>query len=201
MADILFISKATTVVGSAIGFYGVGGFGTSVTVDNYNDSTFITSSNGTVQGVAANNNKWRHANSGDVNGVGPLNLLAIPNAEVTLNLRFIHGTAVNVQNPKVRIYDRLNINNAASGVTTQVAEVIHPDTLQTQTGSGDTSWTLPAGSSVVLSLTNSPGISGTHAGLSEPASVRHDWFTPVSATPDSIGSKVNYGLFFQVEYL
>lgn len=201
MADILFISKQTQVVASAVGFYGAGGFGTSVTVASYNDSTFITSSNGTVQGVAANNNKWRHASSGDVNGVGPLNLLAIPNTEVTLNLRFTHDTAVNVQNIQARIYDRLNINNAASGVTTLVAEVIHPDTLQTQTGSGDTTWTTPVGSSVVLSFTDSPGVSGLHAGLSEPASVRHDWFAPITASPDSIGSKTNYGLFFQVEYL
>lgn len=200
MADLLFLTKSTQIIASAVGFYGAGGFGTSVTVSSYQDGTFITSSAGTVQGIAANNNKFRHANSGDVNGIGPLSLLAISNAESTLNVRFTHSTAINIQNAQIRIYDRTNVGRAASGVTSKVAEVIHPDTLQTVTGSGDSSWVTPAGSAITVSLTDSPGVSGLHAGLSEPASVRHDWFVSVSASPTTIGSKTLYGLYTSVEY-
>jgi hypothetical protein len=30
---------------------------------------------------------------------------------------------------------------------------------------------------------------------------RHDWFIAMSASPDSIGSKTDFGLYFTLEYL
>ena len=32
-------------------------------------------------------------------------------------------------------------------------------------------------------------------------SARHDWYAALSASPHSIGSKTQYGLYFTVEYL
>jgi hypothetical protein len=72
-----------------------------------------------------------------------------------------------------------------------------------------------------LNFTSSPGTSGlnTSAGETLPSgladgsinwlsnegvaheSLRHDWFVAMTASPDSIGSKTQYGLYFTLEYL
>lgn len=206
MADISFFADnfgVQNLNGSGIGFYGAG-FGNSVEVSDYQTSTYITSSAGTNEGPQINNIKWTHANSGEINGAGTSKLLtAIPNYLATLNIRFTHGTAVKTQNAKLRIYDRVSINNNPSGVTCQVAELIHPDTVQNNNGSGDTSWTSVYGSGSILTMANSPGLSGELAGNgsnSTATSTRHDFYCAISASPDSIGSKL-FGLYFETEYL
>ena len=196
---------ATELAGSGLGFYGGGGFGRSVAVGTYQDNTYVTNSAGTIQGPQCNNVKWVHANSGEVAGGVTLDLLDIPNEDATLNIRFTHSSAVQVQNAELRIYDRSNINNGASGVTTKVAEIIHPETAQTGLlGSGDTSWYTPSGSSVVVPLADSPGISGLEAqngSGSTTSDIRHDFYIAWSASPDSIGSKTAYALYVSLEYL
>lgn len=206
MAAITFFSDENGVQnlnGSGLGFYG-SAFGTSVSVGSYNDSTFITNSAGTTQGAQVENNKWTATNSGSINGLTMVNLLRIPNSLATLNVRFTHGSSVQTQNAKLRIYDRSSINNPASGVTTKVAEIINTDNTQTTNGSGDTAWLTPAGSAIIVDLAPSPGMSGFYAGNgsnSTRSDTRHDWFTAISASPDSIGSKTLYGLYISLEYL
>lgn len=207
MADIAFFADTFGVQnlgGSGLGFYG-DGFGRSVDVGAYQETTFITDANGTVEGPQVNNIKWTHANSGEINEAGSSKVLtAIPNYLASLNIRFTHSTAVRTQNAKLRIYDRSNINNPASGVTTKVAELIHPDTVQNNNGSGDSSWNTPAGSAVIMDLADAPGESGEFAGngtVSTRNDDRHDWYVAVSASPDSIGSKNQYALYCELEYL
>jgi len=207
MADISFFADdfgVQNLNGSGLGFYGAG-FGSSVEVGEYQETTFITNSNGTAQGPQVNNITWTHASSGEINGAGVSKALtAIPNYLATLNIRFTHSTAVKTQNAKLRIYDRSSINNPASGVTCKVAELIHPDTVQNNNGSGDSSWVTPQGSSVIMSFADSPGTSGQYAGNGTGSvhdSVRHDFYAAISASPDSIGSKTAFGLLFQLEYL
>tara|TARA_Y100000590_G_scaffold38864_3_gene41640 strand:+ start:13007 stop:13516 length:510 start_codon:yes stop_codon:yes gene_type:complete len=72
-----------------------------------------------------------------------------------------------------------------------------------------------------LAFTASPGMSGLNTSAAEvlPSeagdgymnwltqegsahqSTRHDWYIALSASPDSIGSKTDYGLYFTLEYL
>ena len=72
-----------------------------------------------------------------------------------------------------------------------------------------------------LDFTASPGMSGLNTSAAETLpsgladgsinwltnegaaheSTRHDWFVAMSASPDSIGSKTQYGLYFTLEYL
>jgi len=189
--------------GSGLGFYGSAGFGASVAVDSYQDLTYVTNANGDDEGPSASNVKWTHANSGEVNTT-PLNVNYIPNLESTLNIRFTHGTAVQVQNVELRIWDRNDINEGASGVVTQVYECLHVSPLQAAAGSGKASWTQPAGSSVTLSLAQSPGISGLAAASGDSSTTpdtQHDWYVCLSAKPDSIGSKTQFGLYVSLEYL
>lgn len=185
--------------GSGIGFYGAS-FGSSVEVGEYQTSTFITNSDGTLQGPQLNNITWSHPASGSINGAAAVSLQAVPNYLSTLNVRFTNDTAVNTQNAKLYIYDRTSISNAASGVTTKVAEIIHPDTVQNVNGSGSAVWETPAGSSY-LSCVSSPGMSGQRPNGASTTADRHDWFFAISASPDSVGSKELYALYFECEYL
>lgn len=187
--------------GSGLGFYG-DGFGSSVPVGSYQSRTFITDSTGANQGAEVDNVKWTHANSGILGQAGSsVNLNQIPNYLATLNIRFTHTSAVKTQNAKVRIYDRTSIDNPASGVTTKVAEIIHPLITQTAVGSGDTAWITPGGSATVVDLVASPGTSGNSPSGTNTTETQHDWFVAISASPDSIGAKTQFALYFTTEYL
>lgn len=203
MASIDFYANSINLNGSGLGFYG-NGFGVSVNVGSYQDTTFITNSNGTSQGAQVNNIKYMNTASGIINSASSgVWLNQIPNNLSTLNIRFTHSSNVKVQNTKVYIYDRSNINNDPSGVTQKAAEVIHPDLVQNGNGSGDTTWQTVHGSAIILSLAPSPGPSGIYAGNGSNSLLStnwHDWYVALSASPDSIGSKL-YALYCTTEYL
>jgi hypothetical protein len=186
--------------GSGLGFYGAGGFGQSVSVGQYQAATYITNSTGTTQGPVVDNIKFTHANSGEGASSTQYNLLQIPNYLATLNVRFTNDIAVKTQNGKLRIFDRTNINNPASGVTCKVAELVHPWTTVSPNGSGSTSWTTPTGSSVVMDLVASPGISGLRPNGAQTSDTQHDTYLVLSASPDSVGSKTQFGLYVSLEY-
>ena len=154
MATINFYINTTgfdydlNLSGSGLGFFGDSGFGSSVQVGSYQGTTFVTDGTGSKLGPQGQNVKFLNAASGILGAAGSgIGLRAIPNYQSSLNVRFTHTSAVKAQNCELRIYDRSSINNAASGVTTKAAEIIHPALLQTTTGSGDESWSTPAGSS------------------------------------------------------
>ncbi len=205
MATISFYSGETFSIdnlsGSGLGFYG-GGFGQSVEVGSYQDTTFITNGAGTSQGPQVDNIKWLNTASGIINGASSgVPLTSIPNYLASLNVRFTHTSAVRTQNVKLRIYDRSNINNQASGVTCKVAELIHPDLVQNNNGSGSTTWQTPTGSSVIMSLVASPGMSGLRPNGASTSADQHDWYLAISASPDSIGSKTQFAAYVELEYL
>lgn len=212
--------------GSGLGFYG-SNFGISVPVGAKQSSTFVTNANGTEQGAQLNNtaaiNEDSDPGTVSINGALPAkNLNNLPNYLCPLNVRFTNDTAVRVQNCKLRIFDRNNIDNRASGVTTYVYEARHPATSQDITnlshrGRSANSWvqfspTIPMAD---MTFTSSPGVSGLNTNSSDVnvslgyatnegslhSSQRHDWYIALSSEPESIGSKTQYGLYFSVEYL
>ena len=193
--------------GSGLAFFGDSGFGSSVEVGKYQGSTYVSDGTGATKGAQAQNVKFANAGSGILGSTGSgIGLQAIPNYQATLNVRFTHSSKIKAQNCELRIYDRYNIKKPASGVTTKVAEIIHPRVTQFATGSGDSQWISPGGSGLVVNFANSPGVSGQFAGdgvsvKSTKESSRHDWYAAISASPDSIGNKTHYGLFFALEYL
>lgn len=204
MAEIKFYADnfgITNLNGSGLGFYGAS-FGASVNVGEYQTTTYITNSAGTAQGPQVNNIKYVNSMSGIVGSSSSGILIrAIPNYLASLTIKFTHSTAVQVQNAKFRIYDRSNIDNGASGVTTRVCELRHPDIIQNNNGSGSIFWESLAGSSTIMSLCQSPGLSGVHAtGTSTVSSSEHQWSLGISSSPDSIGSKL-YAGYVSLEYL
>jgi len=204
MAAINFFAEGYNLNGSGLGFYG-NGFGQSVDVGTWQQTTFITNANGTAQGQQVNNIEYLNAASGILgSATSGVWLTQMPNYMATLQIEFTNPSAVKAQNVQCYIYDRSNINNPASGVTTMVAELVHPDTIQNNNGSGDPTWLTPGGSAVIVSLTPSPGISGLYAGNGSNSTrpdTTHDWYLAISASPDSIGSKTLYGLYVSLEYL
>lgn len=231
--------------GSGLGFYG-SEHGTAVPVGDVQRSTYVTNANGSAQGAELRNTAYANddapgpgtnENESFVrvdNDVNRQLLRSLPNQKCPLNIRLVtdDGTAVSVRNCKLSIYDRVNINNHASGVTTYVYEARHPlptdDPLQAlshvsaRTDPSHHTWfEFSQGGSMEMLLTDSPGISGFNTaggnvdhliGLLLPQqenfnkgsnheSSRHDWYIAISSSPDSIGSKQDYALYFEAEYL
>jgi len=214
-------------IGSGIGFYG-GNFGVSVPIGSKQDTTFITDPLGTDQGAQLHNTKF--VASGDaqtpgtvsIDGANEIDLNKLPNYLCPLNVRFTHTEPVRVQNCKLRIFDRNNIDNHASGVTTYVYEARHPATAQTvinlsHRGRSEDSWYEfdPLDAMIDMPFTASPGMSGQNTNAQDTntaleytstsgvdwESDRHDWYVALSSEPETVGSKTQYGLYFSVEYL
>jgi len=224
--------------GSGMGFFG-GGFGISVPVNDYQTTMYVTNSNGTASGVRCSNTKYSDTvafpNSGvQIQGGVTTGTSGIPNIAAPLNIRFEHSEGVRVQNCKLRIFDRSDIAQHASGVTTQVYEVRHPHPTEGVDFGNDIGplkhrgvtdahgWTQFADgfSMTDMVMTAGPGPSGLNTNSSEVLATgdgaytnwisqsgescratRHDWFIAMSASPDSIGSKTDFGLYFTLEYL
>ncbi len=190
--------------GSGLGFFGAGGFGTSISVGDWNGRTFVCASNGSSQGAEGNSVAWANTGSGIIGQAGSgVGLKNIPNYQSTLQIRFTYDSAVQVQAGKLYGYDRTSINNPPSGITFRAAEAIHPSTSQLVVGSGDDTWTTLQGTGSYLTLANSPGASGHYAGNgsnSTRADSTHDLYVNLTASPDSIGSKT-FAALVSLEYL
>jgi hypothetical protein len=220
--------------GSGLGFFG-GGFGISVPVNQYQDSTYVTNANGTASGIKCSNIKYESASGSYIQGESVVTgNSGVPNIAAPLNIRFEHSEGVRVQNCKLRIFDRLDISKHASGVTTQVYEIRHPNPvkgvdfgsnngpLKFRGVSDEHQWVQFADgfSMADMVLTPGPGPSGLNTSSDEILATgdgtyynwisqsgescratRHDWYIGLSASPDSIGSKTDFGLYFTLEYL
>lgn len=231
MADIKFYANIKDAqgdgelinhaAGSGLGFYG-NGFGISVPIGSQQTTTFVTNSTGSNQGSRLNNTSRAASGTVSINAAAAINLDNLPNYLCPLNIRFTHSEAVKVQNCKLRIFDRNNIANHASGVVTYVFESRHPATSEGVSNlnhriSAANLWhefdsTEPMAD---MLFTSSPGASGKNTNVNDTnvalgyaaqggslhTSVRHDWYSAVSSEPVTIGSKTQYGLYFSVEYL
>ena len=206
MAAFAFMSTSPSLftinalAGSGLAFMG-GAFGDSVPVGEYQDTTWISNGNGTVNAGQVNNVKYLNTSSGILNSASSgIGLLYMPNYLATMIAEFSHSSAVRLQNTRVYIYDRTSISNSPSGVICKVTEVIHPSTSQLVAGSGSQLWATPAGSSY-LQLTPSPGRSGLYVNGPMTTDTYHTHYLNLSASPSSIGSKTQFGLYIETEYL
>lgn len=172
---------------NTIGFYGPG-FGLSVRVGEYNETSYRTTEDGQSNGGGLPNVRWANA-TGVYIGASIIAeaLTAIANSEATLLVRLNTDAAVATQNTRFRTFDKSNIDYAPSGVTVQAAEVIRDGA---GPGSGDTTWVTIAGSGTVLSLDDQAT-----------TATEHDWYIGISSKPDSIGEKTNFAFYFETEFL
>jgi hypothetical protein len=220
--------------GSGIGFFG-DSIGLSVPITTYQNSTYVTNSNGTsTDGMKLSNTKYA-STSGMYhnNSATETDLRSVPNYWAPLNVRFTHDEAVATQNVQLRIFNRSDIDAHATEVTTQVYEVRHPNTDDGHAPGGTTyaldhrgqafanahTWHEfdPEDDMSPLTLTSSPGVSGLNGNATDGTrtqgsnwtstsgtalrALQHDWYIAMSASPDTIGSKTEFGLYFTLEYL
>jgi hypothetical protein len=204
MAEITFGTyQANNLGGSGIGFYGTT-FGASVQVGQYQGRSYITNSNGTVNGGNAKNTKYNHPASGIPEDVASgIPLVRINGSERLLDINFDHSVPVSVQNVQLRIYDRANINYPASGVNTKVAEIVNfnglahatwlgaPGAANTLTayGSGDQFWwgsPWPAANTTQGFYTNSVGVK-FYNGRSSDAKVNGDVRLTAVGADETVG--------------
>ena len=217
MAELYFYAgedfQIAHAAGSGIGIFGAGGAGYSISVNEYGDTAYITSTDGQTVFAQIDNVKWISASGYE--GAGSVSgwLDALPNYLTTLNVRFTHGSAVRVQNVRLRgYYD--TIATEPSGIIIQAAEIVHPlETAEPPASpSGWPFWMSLSGSTNVLWLANSPGMSGHYACGQEQTQqnethgsnrtdTRHDWFVALSVSPQTVGSKVGNRIYVELEYL
>lgn len=191
--------------GSGIGFYGAS-HGASVQVGSYQDTTFMTDGTGAADYGQITNCKYPGNSSGvEIDGGSEVQLSGVSTQSGTLNVRFTYDTAVKTQNCELRIYDRSNIASGAVGVTTQVAQLCNGGSGVNQTSgtaqAAHNGWMALAGSGTIMTLLYSAGESGLSPSGTSTEDDRHDWYVCLSATPTSIGSKTDYGLYVELEYL
>ncbi len=197
------------VLPSGIGFYGPGGFDGPISIGLFNQRTFIANAAGDIQGFEANNNKYfagpgwgtaPAAVSGVIHGQtgSGIALISLPDRLATINLRFTHTSAVQVQNPKFIIFDGSNIENDPSGIIVYTAEIRHNSDVQNPIGLGDTVWQDTKGSTV-LDLISSPGTLGKRPSGPVTSDTRHDWYIAVSVQPQTPNDKT-WGLAITLEF-
>lgn len=187
--------------GEALGFFGSDGFGDPLSLNEFNGRTFVTNASGSIAYEECDN--CRRASSSGViigqTGTG-INIRNLPNYLATINLRFTHSQAVLVQNAQLVAYDGVNLVNAPTGLNVYGAEIIHTSRLQTEVGTGDTTWTQMEGSGQQLNLVNSPGTSGISPLGPATTDTRHDWYVALSVSPTIPGDK-QFGFQCSLEFI
>jgi hypothetical protein len=195
------------LAGSGVGFFGPGGFAAGVNVNSYQTRSFVCDATGTIQGPECNNITYLNTASGVLGSAGPTgsgtHLLRIPNYQSTLRIALESDTVVRTQNARFTIYDRILPGNPPSGVTVKVAEIIHPSMLQTDLGSGSPTWNTftPASTGVYMNMMASPGSGGLSPAGPLTTDYWHHWHLALSASPDTVGAKTQFGAYFSTEYL
>lgn len=190
-----------------LGFFGDGGFGAPISLNEYNGRTFLTDASGVEEGFECNNNK-RASTTGVIHGQAGsgISLVSLPNTLATINVRFTNSFSVRTQSAKFyvydgtsTIYDVVNYDNDPSGLTCYCAQIRHTNESQEADGLGDTNWQDIHGATY-LSLVSSPGASGFRPDGSFTSDARHDWYVAISPTPTHPGNKM-FGMYFELEYL
>lgn len=172
---------------NTIGFYGPG-FGLSVRVGEFNETTYRTTEDGQTNGTQLPNLRWANTSGAYVGpSITPIALINVLNSEATVRVELITDVAVQTQNTVFRAFDKVSIDNPPSGVDVYAAEVINPSGV----GTGDAFWVVQlGGSGTVLDLDDQTTPDTTH-----------NWWVGLTATPTSIGEKTNFAFYFETEFL
>ena len=185
-----------------VGFFGAGGpqgVPFAIIVAKYQDSSYITNTSGFNMGVAPfgvpasgelNNFKFETSNTANVSGVASVQLSGIPLESGTVLVRFeaSGSTAVRTQNVLMRTVPL----NASSGVD-NVTDVVTGLKVQCFEPGADNTWTQTAG---IGALDNRLFF----VDHNDPDLV-HDFFASMSASPELVGERNDFGFFFIIEFL
>ncbi len=187
---------------SYLGFFGTGGpEGTpfTVIVGQYQDRTYITNPSGTNLGNAPfglpgsgqlNNHKFIASNLVNVDDGGSVALSGVPQSSGTILLRFVPSgaTPVRTQNTVIRTVPL----NASSGVSAADGIVTSLKVWGYEPGA-DNTWTQTAG----IGALDNRLFMVDH----DVASLQHDFFASMSASPEAVGERNDFGFLVVLEFL
>ena len=230
MATLGFYAGNTTInnlAGSGIGFYG-SSFGGSVAVGSFQETTFITKGasasnvkylndgSGVIPTALAGTGLKFIPNSSATLNVRFTHATAVK----TQNARVRVFDRAAADNPASGVTTRiaelihtselLTVQGSGDDFWWGSASHVGTDAQGSFQGSPNPDVRLPAGSytvggsGILVPISDSPGASGDYANGgtgSTKTSTQHDWYLAISASPDSIGSKTQYGLYVTLEYL
>ncbi len=170
---------------NTIGFYGPG-FGLSVRVGDFNETTYRTTEDGQTNGSALPNTRWA-SDTGVFIGASilPALLQSTLTSEATLRIELMTDAAVSTQNAIFRTFDKISIDNAPSGVDVFSAEII------AGAASGDFNWGPAIQGSGVVQLIADHAVPAT----------THNFWVALSSSPNSVGEKTNFAFYFETEFL
>lgn len=187
--------------GQSLGFFGPDGFGDPLSLSEFNGRTFITTIDGSTPYEECDNCRRISSSSVVIGQTGSgINIRNLPNYLATINLRFTHPESVLIQNARLIAFDGTDQEIAPVGLDVYGAEIIHTSRLQTDTGTGDTSWLKMEGSGVQLSLVDSPGTSGISPLGPATTDTRHDWYIALSVVPTTPADKT-FNFISELEYI
>lgn len=187
---------------SYVGFFGAGGpqgVPFAVIVSKYQDTTFLTNTSGLNMGVEPFgtlnsgqliNTKFEDINLANVDGDASVTLTNIPQESGTILIRFEPSGAVPVRTQNVLL--RAVILNSASGVD-NIGDVVTGLKIQAFEPSKDNGWTQIAG---VGAIDNRLFIQDHNE-----VDLVHDFFVSLSASPEAVGERNDFGFFMIVEFL
>lgn len=167
-----------------IQFAGSGGFGTAITVNQYNDSTHVESSGGAndSSGNTPKNNKFISQTGGtggdsqvDIGG-GTVDLDSISTANCVLKINFSDAASVTTTGAIFYAYNGTTPATAPSNIDVRAAE------------QGDANWTEAEGSANGVTITD------------DTAATSHDYFLLVSCSPLTVGTKTAFAFRIELTY-
>ena len=185
-----------------VGFFGAGGpqgVPFAIIIDRYQDASFITNTSGFNMGVAPfglrasgelNNTKFQDASLANVNGDPSVSLSVIPQESGTLLIRFVPSGAVPVRTQNTLC--RTVVLNATSGIDNVTSVVVGLKVQGFEPGA-DNTWTQTAG---VGALDNRIFLVDHNV-----PDLVHDFFVSLSASPENVGERNDFGFFFIIEFL
>lgn len=185
-----------------VGFFGAGGpEGTpfAVIVDRYQDKTFITNMSGTNLGNSPFglpgsgeliNHKYSSDTTANVSGLGAVSLTNVTQGSGTLLIRFVPSGSAEVKTQNALLYTV--VLNATSGVD-DVTSVVTGLKVYGYEPGADGTWTQMAG----VGATDNQLALDDHS----VADTVHDFFVGLSASPEAVGARTNFGFFAVIEFL
>lgn len=179
-----------------IGFFGDSGPGSFITINTYQDKTFVVNEDGDAVPGAVNtasgeltNLKYINSSSVNPNASGSVGVSTITEMDATLRVQFTEpsGNAVTIQNATLKC---VNIN-AASGVDDEDALASGITMYGFEVGK-DSSWSKFSDDAAdnELSLADRAG-----------SSIVHDFHIGLSLSPIGTGEKTDFAFLFKLEYI
>jgi len=173
--------------GDRIGFFGTN-FGDSIVLNTYQDKTYITNINGTINSGEVPNIKYISNSPGMGSiGSGSAAITTFIPSQCTLHISLTSGSASRLQAVKLIAYS----GSLTVGPAGTLFAAGTPNATVVGFERGNTNWTTMSGSAQPLMLTPYSGAAGK---------VTHDYYIGLSAQPQVTGINVNISLALYAEW-